>query len=78
MTTNHPLRALTIARIREFLREPEAVFWTYGFPLMLAVGLGIAFRDRPVELAHVDVQADARAADIAARLTARDGVVGLA
>ncbi len=75
MTTNHPLRELTIARIREFLREPEAVFWTYGFPLMLAVGLGIAFRDRPVELAHVDVQAHARAADIAARLASRDDLV---
>ncbi|HSP91856.1 MAG TPA: ABC transporter permease [Vicinamibacterales bacterium] len=75
MTTNHPLKELTIARIREFLREPEAVFWTYGFPLMLAVGLGIAFRDRPVELAHVDVQAHAQAADIAARLASRDDLV---
>jgi len=75
MTTNHPLRELTLARIREFLREPEAVFWTYGFPLMLAVGLGIAFRDRPVELVHVDVQAHARASEVAARLASRDDLV---
>ncbi|HSP90373.1 MAG TPA: ABC transporter permease [Vicinamibacterales bacterium] len=75
MTTNHPLRELTIARIREFLREPEAVFWTYGFPLMLAVGLGIAFRDRPVDLVHVDVQAHARAHEVAARLASRDDLV---
>ena len=36
MTTYRPLRELTLARLREFLREPEAVFWTYGFPLLLA------------------------------------------
>jgi ABC-type multidrug transport system permease subunit len=71
MTTYHPLRELTLARIREFLREPEAVFWTYGFPLMLAVGLGIAFRDRPVEILHVDVAAHARAQEVAERLASR-------
>ena len=71
MKTYHPLRELTLARLREFLREPEAVFWTYGFPLMLAVGLGIAFRDRPVELAHVDVQQRAGTTEIAAQLASR-------
>jgi ABC-type multidrug transport system permease subunit len=75
MTTYHPLRELTLARLREFLREPEAVFWTYGFPLMLAVGLGIAFRDRPVEIVHVDVQREARAQDLVARLSARQDFV---
>ena len=70
MTTYRPLRELTLARLREFLREPEALFWTYGFPLLLAVGLGIAFRDRPVEIVHVDVQQGARAPEIAARLKA--------
>lgn len=38
---------LTIARFRLFLREPEAIFWTFLFPILLAVGLGIAFRNRP-------------------------------
>jgi ABC-2 type transport system permease protein len=75
MKTYHPLRELTLARIREFLREPEAVFWTYGFPLMLAVGLGIAFRDRPVEVVYVDVQEDARAQEVVTRLASRDGLV---
>ena len=75
MTTYRPLRELTLARLREFLREPEAVFWTYGFPLLLAVGLGIAFRDRPVEIVHVDVQQGAGAPAIAARLAARDDLV---
>jgi ABC-2 type transport system permease protein len=32
-------------RIRTFVREPEALFWTFGFPILLAVGLGLAFRE---------------------------------
>ena len=75
MKTYHPLRELTLARLREFLREPEAVFWTFGFPLMLAVGLGIAFRDRPIEIVRVDVQQAERAQDVVAQLSSRDDVV---
>ena len=75
MTTYRPLRELTLARVREFLREPEAVFWTYGFPLMLAVGLGIAFRDQPVEIVRVDVQEEAGAREVAAQLASRDDIV---
>lgn len=48
---------LTLARIREFWREPEAVFWTFAFPVLLALGLGIAFRDsgpQPIRVAVVD------------------------
>ena len=40
---NHPLCQLILARVREFTREPEAMFWTYGFPLAMAIALGIAF-----------------------------------
>ena len=46
---------LTLTRLREFLREPEAVFWTFGFPLLLAAGLGIAFRNRAPESMRVGV-----------------------
>jgi len=53
-----PLVQLTLARFREFFREPAAVFWVYGFPLMLAVALGVAFRNRPVEKIPVDVRSD--------------------
>jgi ABC-type multidrug transport system permease subunit len=42
-----PLWELTLARIREILREPGFVFWIFGFPVVMAIGLGIAFRDRP-------------------------------
>jgi len=64
MTRYHPLKELSLARLREFLREPEAVFWTYGFPLILAIGLGIAFRNRPVETIYVDVAQSDRSAQI--------------
>ena len=46
---------LTLARFRGFIREPEAVFWTFVFPILLAVGLGVAFRSRAPEQPHVGV-----------------------
>ena len=50
---NHPLVQLTLMRMREFLREPEALFWALIFPIALAAGLGIAFRNRPPEVIRV-------------------------
>jgi len=44
---------LTLMRFREFIREPEAVFWTFVFPVLLAAGLGIAFRNRPPETVKI-------------------------
>ena len=41
---------LTLVRFREFLREPEALFWVFIFPIILAAGLGLAFRNRPAEV----------------------------
>src|SRR2546429_278374 len=41
----HPLFQLALARMREFYREPEAVFWVFGFPIVLAFALGLAFRN---------------------------------
>lgn len=41
----YPIIELTLTRIREFLREPEAVFWVFVFPVLLAFALGIAFRN---------------------------------
>ena len=51
----HPLVQLTRVRYREFYREPEAVFWVFIFPILLAAGLGIAFRNRSTELTSVAV-----------------------
>jgi len=44
---------LTAVRFRLFLREPEAIFWTFIFPIILAVGLGLAFRNRPADVLQV-------------------------
>jgi ABC-2 type transport system permease protein len=44
---------LTAMRFRLFLREPEAIFWTFVFPIILAVGLGLAFRNRPADVLQV-------------------------
>ena len=55
------LYELGLVRLREFLREPEAVFWTFVFPLLLAAGLGIAFRNRPAETVKIGVVAPASA-----------------
>jgi ABC-type multidrug transport system permease subunit len=52
-----PLGQLVLARLREFLREPEAIFWVYGFPILMTVGLGIAFKNRPIEQIAVVVMA---------------------
>src|SRR5438045_1426337 len=52
----HPMTQLFLARLREFYREPEALFWVYGFPVLLAVGLGIAFMSRKPAPPAVDVQ----------------------
>ena len=57
---------LVLVRLREFIREPEAVFWTFIFPLLLATGLGIAFRNRPPETVRVGVLASAPGATRAA------------
>jgi len=47
------LYQLTMVRFRLLLREPEAIFWIFVFPILLAVGLGIAFRNRPADVLPV-------------------------
>ena len=52
----HPLVELTRARLVEFVREPEAVFWVFVFPVLLALALGIAFRSKPTERLRAAVE----------------------
>lgn len=66
MTRYYPLWELTVARLREFFREPAAVFWVYGFPLALALALGVAFSDRPVESIAVAIATDGSGGEAAA------------
>src|ERR1700739_2410155 len=51
--TESSLYQLTSTRFRLFLREPEAIFWIFIFPILLAAGLGIAFRNRPADVLQV-------------------------
>jgi ABC-2 type transport system permease protein len=48
---------LLLARIKEMQREPEVIFWVFVFPLLLAFGLGIAFRSRPASIPSVAIAA---------------------
>lgn len=52
----HAFSQLVLARFREFYREPEVIFWVYGFPLILAIGLGIAFSGGKPPPPTVDIQ----------------------
>lgn len=67
-----PLAELTLARLREMAREPEAVFWVFVFPILLAAILGLAFRSRPPEKLPVAVVEGPRAEARMAALAAED------
>jgi ABC-type multidrug transport system permease subunit len=53
MTERDALWQLTLGRIREAVREPGVLFWVFAFPLLLSVGLGLAFRGRGPEAVEV-------------------------
>jgi ABC-2 type transport system permease protein len=40
---SHPLVELTLARLREIFREPEALFWAFVFPILMSVAMAMAF-----------------------------------
>ena len=66
---------LVTVRFKEYTREPEALFWSFGFPILLAIGLGIAFRSKPADIIHVGVvNTSPRAAAIAGHLQADKGL----
>src|SRR6185369_4152278 len=46
---------LLLSRLREMKREPEVLFWVFAFPMLLALGLGIAFRNKPAETTPVAI-----------------------
>ena len=70
----NPLVELTLTRLREFVREPEAVFWVIVFPVALALALGIAFRGKGEDPVRAGVLAGAGSADIVEALSHAPGV----
>jgi ABC-2 type transport system permease protein len=69
-----PLAALTIARLREFWREPEAVFWTFGYPVVMSLALAFAFPSADTQPVRVGVAAGDASAAIRATLGQTPGV----
>ena len=67
----HPLIELTFTRVREFVREKEAVFWVFIFPVLMTFALGIAFRNTAPDKTPVAIEAtaDASANDVAQLLS---------
>jgi ABC-2 type transport system permease protein len=70
-----PLVELTLSRVREFLREPEALFWSFVFPILMACALGIAFRARGDPPSPIGVLDRAGRATIQATLSGAPGLV---
>ncbi|HVR09806.1 MAG TPA: ABC transporter permease [Thermoanaerobaculia bacterium] len=70
-----PLLQLTLSRFREFVREPEALFWVFAFPLLLAIALGLAFRNKAPDRIPIGIVADAGAGRAAAAALARSPVL---
>jgi ABC-2 type transport system permease protein len=70
--TDHSMVQLTLVRFREFIREPEAVFWTFIFPILLAAGLGIAFRQRGPDKVQVAVVNDSSSSPAVTRWLKKD------
>lgn len=62
----HPLVELTLSRAKEFIREPEALFWVFFFPVLLAVALGLAFREKGPDKIPVGIVAASQADAVAA------------
>src|SRR5215203_4020078 len=61
----YPLLELTSLRVREFLREKEAVFWVFVFPVLMTFALGIAFRNTGADKTPVAIEAGANSQAIA-------------
>lgn len=70
-----PLKELTLTKVRDFLREPEAVLWVFIFPLLLAVVLGFAFREKPPDRTPIGVLAGPGAESTLAALNRSPGLL---
>ncbi len=72
--SNRPLRALSGVRIKLFFREPGSLFWTFGFPLLITVALGIAFRNQGPARARIAIVGGAGSARLLGALGSSPGL----
>jgi ABC-2 type transport system permease protein len=70
----HPLIELTLARLREFVREPEALFWAFFFPIQFSIALAAAFPGGGSKPAIVAIEPGAGSAAIRQALSATPGI----
>jgi ABC transporter DrrB family efflux protein len=68
------LWALSAVRLKLFFREPGSMFWTFGFPLLVTVALGVAFRNQGQAKAPVAIIAGPGAAELSAALVGQRAV----
>ena len=71
----HPLLELTFMRMREFLREKEAVFWVFIFPVLMTFALGIAFRNTAPDQTLVAIENSSAAAHEIANALSRSSEI---
>jgi len=65
---------LILSRVRLFYREPSTLFWTFAFPVLLTVALGLAFRNKPPDAVAIGILAGPGAEATRLALTARPDV----
>jgi ABC-type multidrug transport system permease subunit len=70
-------RMILMARLKELFREPEVIFWIFMFPILLALGLGIAFRNKPPDAVRAVIAQQPGAERIAELLRHATGVQSL-
>jgi ABC-type multidrug transport system permease subunit len=75
MKANHPLWELFLFRMRAMWREPAALFWTFAFPLLTSLALGLAFRNRELPELPIAVVDGTDADRIATSLDAAAGLM---
>ena len=73
MSDRNPCHQLFLARMRDFYRQPEVIFWVFGFPILLAVGLGIAFREKAPDEISVGIVRGASDEQALAAFDTKDG-----
>lgn len=71
----HPLIELTLSRLREFVREPEALFWAFLFPILMSVALAVAFPEQGPATVVVAIERGPGAAAARGTLVQAPGII---